>query len=439
MLNLPLSLFAATGALVGTYLVLFLVASLRERRRRAQLASLLSLIVTGGLWYGWYLFAGDNPVWLSLPSVGLALFLVLFFAPLGRSRVVDAAQVATRVDERDVMFTREEYKPGTSRYHDYYDAHPEFKESDDRLRELPELLKPGGRYYDPVQSKAISAVFRKSAALITAVDGEVSAEKTVSDPAAASADIKKQLLELGADEVGIARLNPRYVYSHVGRGPEPWGEPITMIHKYVIPFSLEMAYDSVEAAPDIPITEETARQYLRAAEISIELARRIRALGYPARAHVSESNYQIMLPPVAQDAGLGELGRIGYLVSPKFGARIRLGAVTTDLPLMADKPGSFGLQDFCDKCVKCGTNCPSAAIPLSGPTIANGVNKWPLNIEQCIRYWRLIGTDCGLCMKVCPYSHPTTLVHSIVRAGIKRSAFARTVSVWGDDLFYGRK
>jgi ferredoxin len=67
-----------------------------------------------------------------------------------------------------------------------------------------------------------------------------------------------------------------------------------------------------------------------------------------------------------------------------------------------------------------------------------GVEKWPLRVEQCLRYWRLAGTDCGLCMKVCPFSHPPTLVHNIVRAGVRRSSFARTVSLRGDDLFYGR-
>ena len=252
-------------------------------------------------------------------------------------------------------------------------------------------------------------------------------------------DIKKRAVEMGADGVGIANLNPMFVYSHVGRGPEEWGQPIENGHRYAVVFLLEMDYGSVECAPDLPIVEETARRYLKAAQISIELAGYIRSLGYPARAHIAGSNYQIMLPPVACDAGLGELGRIGYLVSPRFGARIRLGAVTTDLPMVPDQPVSFGLQDFCDKCLKCATSCPSGAIPRGLPTVVRGVKKWPLNVEQCLRYWRLIGTDCGLCMKVCPYSHPPTLVHNIVRAGVRRSAFARTISIWGDDLFYGRK
>jgi reductive dehalogenase len=244
---------------------------------------------------------------------------------------------------------------------------------------------------------------------------------------------------LGADEVGIAELNQRWVYSHVGRGPEEWGSEIALNHKYVIAFTLEMRYENVEEAPRIGITVETAVRYLDAASISIKLAQFIRSLGSPARAHISGSNYQIMLPPVAVDAGLGELGRHGYLISPKFGARIRLGAVTTDLPLIPDKPIAFGVQDFCAICKKCAENCPSKSIPFDEKTEVRGVEKWPLNVETCLKYWRVIGTDCGLCMKVCPFSHPPTFLHNLVRTGIKRSSFARRVSLHADDFLYGRK
>jgi len=118
---------------------------------------------------------------------------------------------------------------------------------------------------------------------------------------------------------------------------------------------------------------------------------------------------------------------------------MRLGAVTTSLPLEIDHPVSFGVQDFCRRCKKCAENCPSASIPQDGVSEVRGVYKWQLDIEQCYRYWRVAGTDCGLCMRVCPYSHPPTFIHNLIRTGLRRSAFARQVSVWGDDLLYGRR
>jgi ferredoxin len=337
------------------------------------------------------------------------------------------------------MFAREEYSAGTARYDEYYAKHPQKKDIDDRLRKLPGLLEHGGRYYVPDRARQIKAVFRSIQALTTQVDGDINAVKESMDPSAATAHVKELVARLGADEVGIARLNRMFVYSHVGRGPEPWGKPIELNHDFAIAFTLEMSYDQVRKAPDLPITEETARQYLRAATISVTLARYLRNLGYPARAHISDSNYQIMLPPVAADAGLGEMSRMGYLISPKYGARVRLGAVTTNLPLIPGQVEPFGVQEFCDVCRKCARNCPSAAIPQGDKTEVRGALMWHLNAEQCLRYWRQVGTDCGLCMRVCPYSHPPTFVHNIVRAGIRHSAFARHVSVWGDDFFYGRR
>jgi ferredoxin len=53
-------------------------------------------------------------------------------------------------------------------------------------------------------------------------------------------------------------------------------------------------------------------------------------------------------------------------------------------------------------------------------------------------YWNVIGTDCGRCMSVCPYSHPDTLSHNLVRGAIRRSGFARRAALRLDNLFYGR-
>jgi ferredoxin len=315
---------------------------------------------------------------------------------------------------------------------------PENREIDDRLRGLPELLAPGGRFHDPVFSEYIASLFEALEKLTVQVDGETAPRRLEREPSLMTAIVKGTARRLGADDVGIAELDPMSVYSHVGRGPEMWGAPIENSHRFAVVIALEMDYEHVEAAPRLPITMESAVQYLKGAQISISLARAIRSHGYPARAHIAGSNYQIMLPPVAYDAGLGELGRIGYLISPRFGARIRLGAVTTDMPLVPDSPRIFGVQEFCTVCRKCAVNCPSGAIPRGGKEWVRGVEKWPLAIEKCLHYWRLAGTDCGLCMKVCPYSHPPTFVHNLVRSGIRRSAFARRIAVWGDDLLYGK-
>ncbi len=428
----------ATGAAIALYFLVFAVSSFRERQPRAPWLSIGAAVIPMTLSIGATHFV-PVPDGVLLAATGIVwLALLLYFLPLKTPSPMNLDTVTERIDERDTMFAREEYRSGSKQYEQYYDEHPHLKEFDDRLRELPELLGPGGRFYDPLRASQIRAVFEVIRALTTHVDGAVSDRRIDVIPERLTAEIKRLVLRLGAAEAGVARLNKMFVYSHVGRGPEPWGRPIELSHRYAIVFALEMDYGRVQRAPDLPITEESALQYLRAANISISLARYLRSLGYPARAHISDSNYQIMLPPVAQDAGLGELSRMGYLLSRRFGPRVRLGAVTTDVPLVPDAPMAFGVQDFCARCFKCAVNCPSSAIPRGDPTIIRGVRKWQLDIERCLWYWRVAGTDCGLCMKVCPYGHPPTFVHNVVRRAAGRSAFAQRISIWGDDLFYGR-
>jgi ferredoxin len=428
-----------TGTIIILFCLLFALSSYRESRRRAVwinlgIAVIVALLLMCSI-HWWQLFNG----FFFTATILIWTFAVLFFLPLNKPTSILINSITERVDERDTMFAREEYRPGTGIYKRYYANHTDYKEVDDRLRQLPALLEPGGRYFSPGKAQQIKAIFRAINELTLQVDGDVSANKIRKDPLTLTAEIKDLILRMGADEVGVARLNRMFVYSHVGRGPEPWGKPIELNHQYALVYTLEMAFNSVQEAPDIPITEEAALQYLRAAIISVNLARYIRNLGYPARAHISDSNYQIILPPVAHDAGLGELSRMGYLISPRYGARIRLGAVTTDLPLIQDRPIAFGVQDFCEICLKCAENCPSAAISHGGKMMIRGVKKWQISVEKCLWYWRIAGTDCGLCMKVCPYSHPPTFIHNAIRKGIKHSAFARKISLLGDDLFYGRR
>lgn len=432
-------LYLAVGITFDLFLVYFSFSSIQEGKRRAALTGLVCALLFGAAWIGAFLLIRGNGLLLVAAATAVVVPVLLFFLPFSRGNPIRVNGPTEKVDERDVIFAREEYVPGSGKFEAYYAMRPENRAADDRIRELPVLLRPGGRHYDPVVSPRVGKMFTVIRRMTTEVDGPVSRKRDDHDPGEMAATVKEQALRLGADEVGVARLNEMYVYSHVGRGPDQWGAPIVNDCRFAVVFSVEMDLPRVEEAPRIGITEETAVKYLKAAQISISLARTIRTLGYPARAHIAGSNYQIMLPPVAHDAGLGELGRNGYLVSPKFGARTRLGAVTTDLPLQPDGPVTFGVQEFCGRCRKCAENCPSGAIPMGGKSEVRGVEKWPLHVEKCLHYWRVLGTDCGLCMKVCPYSHPPTLLHNMVRAGISRSAFARVVSLWGDDLFYGRK
>lgn len=67
------------------------------------------------------------------------------------------------------------------------------------------------------------------------------------------------------------------------------------------------------------------------------------------------------------------------------------------------------------------------------------MSKWPTHVERCYAYWRVTGTDCGVCMAVCPFSHRDNWFHNLVRAAIRRFEWCHRFALRCDDLFYGRR
>ncbi|MGD9281901.1 MAG: hypothetical protein PVF60_13465, partial [Desulfobacterales bacterium] len=65
--------------------------------------------------------------------------------------------------------------------------------------------------------------------------------------------------------------------------------------------------------------------------------------------------------------------------------------------------------------------------------------RWKLNAETCFDYWGKVGTDCNICMRVCPWSHSSSFPHKVIRALITRNRLSRKFFHLTDDIFYGRK
>jgi epoxyqueuosine reductase QueG len=131
---------------------------------------------------------------------------------------------------------------------------------------------------------------------------------------------------------------------------------------------------------------------------------------------------------------------MGLLMTPRLGPRVRIAVVTTDLPLVTD-PRDFDptVLHFCSICRKCAEVCPPGAIPRGERQPHDGAQRWLLDDEACFGYWCAVGTDCGRCLAVCPYSHPEGALHDLVRRLLPRSAVFRRFALRMDDLLYGRR
>ena len=314
---------------------------------------------------------------------------------------------------------------------------------------------------DPLNEAFYESTFGSIAPLAQpdAVDGPVSSHQVRVDPEVMTRRIKAVARRLGADLVRVGPLHPAWVYTHRGTGPffegyegNPsygsgvpdeyqglkYGDPMEINHKYAISTAFRQDANLIRTGPSLLSDFETGRVYAIGALASVELARYIRGLGYPARAHHLR-NYGVLLVPVAVDAGLGELARCGYAVTKELGANFRLACVSTDLPLAPDKPTDLGVQDYCEKCVKCVDNCPPGAIP-SGPRVdVRGVRKWRIDEERCLLYWGSQGAACGICQVVCPWSKPRTLFHRFTAEVATRVPWARRFLARADDWVYGTR
>jgi ferredoxin len=358
--------------------------------------------------------------------------------PTGRRRSPGNEASDVKIDERDIMFSRRLLEPGTERFDEYYANRPENKEPDDEFRSRPGLMKKGSTAYDPITFNAANANFKTVKQFHELVDGEPLRTRVKSDPSEMTNFIKTWAKKLGAVSVGVTRLRDHHLYSHVGRGPD-FGDAVDLPHEFAIALTVEMSREMIYSAPLGPTVMESAQQYLASGTMATQMADFIRRLGYPARAHI-DGNYRVVCPLIARDAGLGEIGRMGLLMTPELGPRVRLAVVTTDLPLVEDgRRYDSTVYEFCRICKKCADVCPPQAISLDEPAEIDGIRRWRINQEACYTFWCTVGTDCARCVRVCPYSHPDNVLHNLVRAGVRNSSAFRRFALHMDDFFYGRK
>jgi len=97
---------------------------------------------------------------------------------------------------------------------------------------------------------------------------------------------------------------------------------------------------------------------------------------------------------MAWKAGLGVFGRHSLIITPRFGPRVRLAAIVTNVDLEPDKQLSV---DYCKDCkAPCIALCPPSALKKPRGDAPYAIDKF-----GCSQY---ISTRpaCTICLKVCP-------------------------------------
>ncbi|MHA1561227.1 MAG: 4Fe-4S dicluster domain-containing protein [Promethearchaeota archaeon] len=232
---------------------------------------------------------------------------------------------------------------------------------------------------------------------------------------------------LGASEVGIARIdqNQNWIINNsakmTGSGEIKKEEiilPEGVTHAIIL--NIEMDPSGIRCSPGFLEVASVGLGYSIMTSLSVSIAQFIRNLGYIAIPSTNDTGLSI---PLAIDAGLGAQGRNGILLTKKYGPRVRIAKVFTNMPLIDDSPDLLWISkisNYCRTCQRCAEACEAKAISFEdGPSnIAKcssnnpGVTKWFVDTNACYGIWVKYSTDCGNCIFACPFSKTPTKLTS---------------------------
>ncbi len=284
-------------------------------------------------------------------------------------------------------------------------------------------------------------------------------------PKEASQIVRKAAQLFGADQVGFAELDRRWVYSHYfdsetekdypikfsdEPGYEQYDDPIRLEDgTRVIPKEMSNVVvllhewgkdvDGTDHAPTLLTEGLSTLAYARMAPTLWMLAEFIRGLGYNA---IPAANDTALSIPLAVDAGLGQVGRHGLLINPKVGARCRISKIITDLPLEALGVVDSGITEFCNACLKCVPKCGTQAITTGergfepvDESNASGVFTWKVDAKKCMTFQNRVGSTCSTCVRRCAWTKPPLKRYAIPRFFIRnfRWRWLNKSWVWLDD------
>lgn len=248
-------------------------------------------------------------------------------------------------------------------------------------------------------------------------------------------DIKSWGLDLGFQQVGISHID----LDEAGKHLNGWLEkqyhgdmeymkrhgskryrPAELMDGTVSIIAVRLNYmiDGLTSYDELLLQPKKAAisRYALGRDYHKVLRQKLKKLAEKIAAEIGDFGYRvftdsapIMEKAIAEQAGLGWIGKNTLLLNNKAGSHFFLGEIYTDLPLPADQPEKF----HCGSCRKCLDVCPTQAI----------VAPFVLDARRCISYLtienqgsipvqfraamgnRIYG--CDDCQVVCPWNRFT--------------------------------
>ncbi|MGB3366856.1 MAG: reductive dehalogenase domain-containing protein [Acidaminobacteraceae bacterium] len=189
-------------------------------------------------------------------------------------------------------------------------------------------------------------------------------------------------------------MNQRHIFK---------GESI--LYGNAIVLTMEMKKDEIKTAPSKEAVVEIFRTYYELGVTVNKISDFLRKRGYHAMAGPA-IGCSVSYVPLAQDAGLGVIGKHGLLITDKnYGPSLRLAAVYTDienLPIAKENPHMW-VKEFCNNCNKCVRNCPAGAINKEALQVAEDPEGFRcIDVEKCAKPFAN-NYGCTICIKSCTF------------------------------------
>ena len=223
---------------------------------------------------------------------------------------------------------------------------------------------------------------------VAAPDRQPVAAQPAVDPATLTEDVHAEAQRLGLSKIGIAPYDERYVFDGYD----------SLERTSVIVCVLEQDFKDTQTIPSSRAERSVIRTYSELQERTAKLAEYLQERGY--RAQPQGPGGPVVTIHYAIEAGLGQLGLNGQLLTPEAGSRCRLTVIMTNAELVTGSPVDYGINAICDECQLCVKRCPPGAIPLRRQE-HRGVIKAKIKPERCFPVM-IQSHGCAVCMKVCP-------------------------------------
>jgi ferredoxin len=197
---------------------------------------------------------------------------------------------------------------------------------------------------------------------------------------------------VGADEIGFAHVPQEWVFKDTA-----------IAHTQAIVLVMEMDKKRMALAPNRDTAVMVHETYNQLGQVSNKIADWLRERGYAAHAGHPLGG-MALYPPMAQAAGLGWRGMSDLVITPRFGPRVRLAAVFTEIANLPVYDGDehAWVLDFCESCRRCIRDCPPDAFYETPIHHENGLVT-VLDNRKCFPYF-LAYHGCSICIKVCPFN-----------------------------------